>query len=54
MAPTASSPINYKDWAVVRKVAEDSGDAFNKAAYEKEAAREAEAAKKKAAAAKKP
>ena len=42
-------PIVYKkDWAVVRKVAEDSGTPYNKAAYEKEAAREAEAARKKA------
>jgi phosphonate transport system substrate-binding protein len=42
-------PITYlKDWAIVRKVAEDSGTPYNKAAYEKEAAREAEAAKKKA------
>ena len=38
-------PITYlKDWAIVRKVAEDSGTPYNKAAYEKEAAREAEAA----------
>ena len=42
-------PITYqKDWAMVRKVAEDSGTPYNKAAYEKESAREAEAAKKKA------
>ncbi len=42
-------PITYqKDWAIVRKVAEDSGTAFDKAAYEKETAREAEAARKKA------
>ena len=42
-------PIAYqKDWAIVRKVAEDSGTPYNKAAYEKEAAREAEAARKKA------
>ena len=40
-------PITYlKDWAIVRKVAEDSGTPYNKSAYEKEAAREAEAAKK--------
>ena len=32
----------------VRKVAQDSGTPYNKAAYEKEAAREAEAARKKA------
>ncbi|HMO28089.1 phosphate/phosphite/phosphonate ABC transporter substrate-binding protein [Enterovirga sp.] len=49
------APITYlKDWAVVRKVAEDSGTPFNKAAYQKELAREAEAAKKKAEGAKKP
>jgi phosphonate transport system substrate-binding protein len=48
-------PITYlKDWAIVRKVAEDSGTPYNKAAYEKEAAREAEAAKKKAEQPKKP
>ena len=48
-------PITYKkDWAIIRKVAEDSGTPYNKAAYEKEAAREAEAAKKKAEQAKKP
>ena len=42
-------PITYlKDWEVVRKVAEGSGEAFNRAAYEKESARE-EAARKKAA-----
>ncbi len=42
-------PINYKThWEVVRKVAEGSGDAFNRTAYEKETARE-EAARKKAA-----
>jgi phosphonate transport system substrate-binding protein len=42
-------PITYqKDWAVVRRVAEESGTPYNKAAYEKEAAREAEAARKKA------
>ncbi len=42
-------PIVYqKDWAIVRKVAENSGTPYNKAAYEKEAAREAEAARKKA------
>jgi phosphonate transport system substrate-binding protein len=48
-------PITYlKDWAIVRKVAEDSGTPYNKAAYEKEAAREAEAARKKAEQPKKP
>src|SRR5580765_8500603 len=42
-------PVTYlKDWEVVRKVAEGSGEAFNRAAYEKESARE-EAARKKAA-----
>ena len=42
-------PITYqKDWGVVRKVAEETGTPFNRAAYEKEAARE-EAARKKAA-----
>lgn len=41
-------PITYqKDWAVVRKVAEETGTPFNKAAYEKEAAREEAARKKK-------
>ena len=30
-------PINYqKDWAVVRKVAEERAQPFNRAAYEKE------------------
>jgi phosphonate transport system substrate-binding protein len=48
-------PITYlKEWAIVRKVAEDSGTPYNKAAYEKEAAREAEAARKKAEQPKKP
>jgi phosphonate transport system substrate-binding protein len=42
-------PITYqKDWAVVRRVAEESGTPYNKAAYEREAAREVEAARKKA------
>ncbi len=42
-------PINYKTtWEVVRAVAKGSGQAFDKATYEKESAREAaEAAKKK-------
>jgi phosphonate transport system substrate-binding protein len=45
------APITYlKDWAVVRKVANDSGTPYNKSTYDKETAREAEAAKKKAAA----
>jgi phosphonate transport system substrate-binding protein len=48
-------PISYKkDWEIVRRVAEDSGTPYNKAAYEKEAAREAEAARKKAEQSKKP
>jgi phosphonate transport system substrate-binding protein len=42
-------PITYeKDWAVVRKVAEETGTPFNRAAYDKEAARE-DAARRKAA-----
>ena len=46
-------PITYeKDWAVVRKIAEETGTPFNRAAYEKESARE-EAARKKALEAKK-
>ena len=45
-------PITYqKDWAVVRKIAEETGTPFNRAAYEKEAVRE-EAARKKEAEAK--
>ena len=49
------APITYaKDWAIVRKVAEDSGTPYNKAAYEREAAREAEAARKNAETGKKP
>lgn len=41
-------PITYqKDWAAVRKVAEETGTPFNKAAYEREQAREAAALKKK-------
>ena len=46
-------PITYqKDWAVVRKIAEETGTPFNRTAYEKESARE-EAARKKALEAKK-
>ncbi len=46
-------PITYqKEWALVRKVAEGSGERFNRAAYEKETKRE-EDARKKAAEAKK-
>jgi len=42
-------PITYKkEWAVVRRVAEESGTPYNKAAYDAEQRREAEAAKKKA------
>jgi phosphonate transport system substrate-binding protein len=42
-------PINYKEhWAVVRQVAEGSGEKFNKAAYENLKQKEAEAAAKKA------
>ena len=50
-------PITFqKDWEVVRKVAEGSGEAFNRANYDKQTAKEAEAAAKKKAeaAAKKP
>ena len=46
-------PITYqKDWAVVRKVNEESGTPFNRAAFDKQAVSE-EAARKKAAADKK-
>jgi phosphonate transport system substrate-binding protein len=46
-------PITYqKDWAVVRKVNEESGIPFNRAAFDKQSASE-EAARKKAAADKK-
>jgi phosphonate transport system substrate-binding protein len=42
-------PITYKEhWAVVRQVAECSGEKFNKAAYDNLAKGEAEAAAKKA------
>ena len=48
-------PANFqKDWEVVRKVAEGSGEAFNRANYDKQTAKEAEAAKKKAEEGKKP
>lgn len=41
-------PITYeKDWAVVRKIADETGTPFNRGAYEKESTRE-EAARKKA------
>jgi len=43
-------PITYqKDWAIVRKVAEGSGEKFNKAAYDDLAKKEAEALARKAA-----
>jgi phosphonate transport system substrate-binding protein len=43
-------PITYqKDWAIVRTVAEGSGEKFNKAAYDSLAKKEAEALAKKAA-----
>ena len=39
--------INYqRDWAVVRKVAEDTGTVFNRAAFDRENAKEAETKKK--------
>lgn len=42
-------PITYKEhWAVVRQVAEGSGEKFNKAAFDNLAKKEAEAAAKKA------
>ena len=42
-------PITYqKDWAIVRQVAEGSGEKFNKAAYENLSKRGAEAAAKQA------
>lgn len=42
-------PITYaKEWAVVRQVAEASGEKFNRAAYESTQKKEAEAAAKKA------
>ncbi len=37
-----------RDWEVVRKVAEGSGESFNRSNYDKQTAKEAEAAKKKA------
>ena len=42
-------PVSYKDdWALVRKVAEDSGTPYNRAGYDRErAAEEAARAKKK-------
>lgn len=43
-------PITYKkEWEVVRKVAEGSGEAFNKAGYDREAKREEDARRKAAA-----
>ena len=48
-------PANFqKDWEIVRKVAEGSGEAFNRANYDKQTAKEADAAKKKAEEGKKP
>ena len=42
-------PVTFqKDWEVVRKVAEGSGEAFNRSNYDKQTVKEAEAAKKKA------
>jgi phosphonate transport system substrate-binding protein len=42
-------PITYaREWAVVRRVADESGAPYTKAAYEREAAREAEAARREA------
>jgi phosphonate transport system substrate-binding protein len=39
-------PVSYKDdWGLVRKVAEDSGTPFNKAAYDREVAAEAKGKK---------
>ena len=47
-------PITYaRDWAVVRRVADESGAPYTKAAYEREAAREAEAARRQAGEARK-
>jgi phosphonate transport system substrate-binding protein len=41
-------PVTYqKDWEPVRLVAESGGEAFNRAAYEKETKREEEARKNK-------
>lgn len=40
-------PADYqRDWAIVRKVAEDTGTAFNRAAFDRENAKEAESKKK--------
>ena len=48
-------PVTFqKDWAVVREVAEGSGEAFNRANYDKQTAKEAEAARKKTEEPKKP
>jgi phosphonate transport system substrate-binding protein len=47
-------PITFmKDWEAVRKVAEGSGDKFDRSSFDKQTAREAEAAKKAAEAKKK-
>jgi len=39
--------VYQRDWAIVRKVAEDTGTAFNRTAFERENAKEAEAKNKK-------
>lgn len=40
-------PVDYqRDWSVVRKVAEDTGTAFNRTAFDRENAKEAESKKK--------
>ena len=36
----------HRDWTVVRKVAEDTGTAFNRSAFDHENAKEAEGKKK--------
>jgi phosphonate transport system substrate-binding protein len=42
-------PITYqKDWAVVRKVAEETGTSYNRVGYEKEVAREKKKLEEKA------
>ena len=38
--------VYQRDWAIVRKVAEDTGTAFNRAAFDRENAKEAESRKK--------
>ena len=47
MAMMVFITITYKhDWEVVRKVAEDTGTVFNRAAFDRENAKEAETKKK--------